>query len=154
MSMSEKSSLKLFKEDKIISFFFKQNSRGLKNRTVIISLVHYRFIASGCCGKAMLCDERFSIAISWTGGTMMSNVLTILESALPMCMLLILNSLVVWLRLYSPYSNRDVSKEVNLRKTSSSPSCFGWLLLRISFVRRWRIVFEELKISYANSKVV
>ena len=61
--MSEKSSLKLFKEDKIISFFY-QNSRGLKNRTVIISLVHYRFIASGCCGKAMLCDERFSIAIS------------------------------------------------------------------------------------------
>ena len=75
--MSEKSSLKLFKEDKIISFFFNQNSRGLKNRTVIISLVHYRFIASGCCGKAMLCDERFSIAISWTGGTMMSNVLII-----------------------------------------------------------------------------
>ena len=75
--MSEKSSLKLFKEDKIISFFFYQNSRGLKNRTVIISLVHYRFIASGCCGKAMLCDERFSIAISWTGGTMMSNVLII-----------------------------------------------------------------------------
>ena len=75
--MSEKSSLKLFKEDKIISFFFNQNSRGLKNRTVIISLVHYRFIASGCCGKAMLRDERFSIAISWTGGTMMSNVLII-----------------------------------------------------------------------------
>ena len=75
--MSEKSSLKLFKEDKIISFFFNQNSRGLKNRTVIISLVHYRFVASGCCGKAMLCDERFSIAISWTGGTMMSNVLII-----------------------------------------------------------------------------
>ena len=152
--MSEKSSLKLFKEDKIISFFFNQNSRGLKNRTVIISLVHYRFVASGCCGKAMLCDERFSIAISWTGGTMMSNVLTILESALPMCMLLILNSLVVRLRLYCPYSNMDVSKEVNSRKTFSISSCFGWLLLRISFVRRWRMVFKELKISYGNNEVV
>ena len=56
---------------------------------------------------------------------MMSNVLIILESALPMCMLLILNSLVVRLRLYCPYSNRDVSKEVNSRKTSSFSSCFG-----------------------------
>ena len=56
---------------------------------------------------------------------MMSNVLIILESALPMCMLLIFNSLVVRLRLYCPYSNRDVSKEVNSRKTSSISSCFS-----------------------------
>ena len=142
--------LQAFKEDQ----FFYQNSRGFSDRTVVISLVNYRFIASECCGKAILCDERFSIAISWTGGTMMSNVLIILESALPMCMLLIFNSLVVRLRLYCPYSNRDVSKEVNSRKTSSISSCFSWLLLRISFVRRWRMVFEKLKISYANSEVI
>ena len=52
--------LKAFKEDQ----FFYQNSRGFSDRTVIISLVNYRFIASECCGKAILCDERFSIAIS------------------------------------------------------------------------------------------
>ena len=150
MSMSEKSSLKLLRR---ISFSIKIRG-GFSDRTVIISLVNYRFIASECCGKAIFCDGRFSIAISWTGGNMMSNVLIILESALPMCMLLILNSLVVRLRLYSPYSNRDVSKEVNSRKTSSISSCFSWLLLRISFVRRWRMVFEELKISYANSEVI